>query len=140
MIMTILVYLQVLAEYRPDRFSWLLRHYDEIFTSLDFLLQNYHLRKYCKWLLMLIRISDYYDCHTIDLNRMDLVIFTILAEGITEYGITENNNFGINFMSMNLNLHCVHWYFGLQLYGFTFAMYTILLVSLPIWSIWKVFL
>lgn len=38
---------RVLAEYRPDKFSWMLRHYDEIFTSLDLLLQNYHLRKYC---------------------------------------------------------------------------------------------
>lgn len=37
---------RVLAESRPERFSWLLRYYDEVFTVLDLFLEQYHLRKY----------------------------------------------------------------------------------------------
>lgn len=37
---------KVLAESRPDKFGCLLRWYDEIYTGLDFILQNYYLHKY----------------------------------------------------------------------------------------------
>ncbi|KAL4226144.1 ubiquitin-protein ligase peroxin 12 [Mactra antiquata] len=38
---------RVAAESRPDKFGWLLRYYDEVYTFLDLLLEQYHLRKYC---------------------------------------------------------------------------------------------
>ncbi|XP_062613719.1 peroxisome assembly protein 12-like [Saccostrea cucullata] len=37
---------KVLAENRPEKFGFLLRWYDEIYTGLDFILQNYYLHKY----------------------------------------------------------------------------------------------
>ena len=43
------LFLQVLAESRPDRCGWLLRYFDEIYTSLDVILEHYYLRKYCKY-------------------------------------------------------------------------------------------
>ena len=45
--------IQVAAENRPERFGWLLRHYDEVYTVLNFLLEQYYLRKYCKILFYL---------------------------------------------------------------------------------------
>ena len=41
--------LQVLSEVRPEKFGWLLRNYDEVYTTLDFVLQQYYLRKYCEY-------------------------------------------------------------------------------------------
>ncbi|XP_060601531.1 peroxisome assembly protein 12-like [Ruditapes philippinarum] len=38
---------RVAAENRPERFGWLLQHYDEVYTALNFLLEQYYLRKYC---------------------------------------------------------------------------------------------
>ncbi|XP_045172756.2 peroxisome assembly protein 12-like [Mercenaria mercenaria] len=38
---------RVAAENRPEKFGWLLRYYDEVYTTLDFLLEQYYLRKYC---------------------------------------------------------------------------------------------
>lgn len=34
---------KVLAESRPDKFGWMIRWYDEIYTTLDVILQNYYL-------------------------------------------------------------------------------------------------
>lgn len=42
----LLIFLKVLGESRPDKFGCLLRWYDEIYTGLDFVLQNYYLHKY----------------------------------------------------------------------------------------------
>lgn len=38
--------LKVLVESRPDKFTWLLQYYDEIYTVFDFILQNYYLKFY----------------------------------------------------------------------------------------------
>ncbi|KAK3587081.1 hypothetical protein CHS0354_014954 [Potamilus streckersoni] len=38
---------RVLAENRPERFGWLARVYDEIYTVLDFIVQSHYLRKTC---------------------------------------------------------------------------------------------
>nr|XP_022344235.1 peroxisome assembly protein 12-like [Crassostrea virginica] len=38
--------IKVLAESKPDKFGFLLRWYDEIYTGLDFILQNYYLHNY----------------------------------------------------------------------------------------------
>ncbi|XP_060081299.1 peroxisome assembly protein 12-like [Ylistrum balloti] len=38
---------KVLAESRPDKFGWMIRWYDEIYTSLDLVLQNFYLRNHC---------------------------------------------------------------------------------------------
>ena len=40
--------LQVFAENRPDRYGWLLKYYDEVYTALDLLLEAYYLKKYSK--------------------------------------------------------------------------------------------
>ncbi|KAJ8313064.1 hypothetical protein KUTeg_010437 [Tegillarca granosa] len=37
---------KVLVESRPDKFTWLLQYYDEIYTVFDFILQNYYLKFY----------------------------------------------------------------------------------------------
>lgn len=37
---------KVLAESRPDKFGWLLRLYDELYTLLDLILQNYYLHSH----------------------------------------------------------------------------------------------
>ncbi|KAK7479967.1 hypothetical protein BaRGS_00028794 [Batillaria attramentaria] len=37
---------RVLAETRPERFGWLLRWYDEVYTVLDFLVQHHYLHTY----------------------------------------------------------------------------------------------
>lgn len=37
---------RVAAESRPEKFGWLLKYYDEVYTVLDFLLEHHYLRKY----------------------------------------------------------------------------------------------
>ncbi|ESP04191.1 hypothetical protein LOTGIDRAFT_136681 [Lottia gigantea] len=38
--------IKVLAENRPDRFGWMLQYFDEVYTVLDFIVQNHYLNKY----------------------------------------------------------------------------------------------
>ncbi|XP_050409896.1 peroxisome assembly protein 12 [Patella vulgata] len=38
---------KVLAESRPDRFGWMLQFFDEVYTVLELLVQNYYLQRYC---------------------------------------------------------------------------------------------
>lgn len=38
--------IKVLAETKPDKFAWMLRFYDEIYTILDLILQNYYLHSH----------------------------------------------------------------------------------------------
>ncbi|XP_052797697.1 peroxisome assembly protein 12-like [Mya arenaria] len=39
--------IRVAAESRPERFGWLLRHFDEVYVGLHLLLEQQHLHKYC---------------------------------------------------------------------------------------------
>ncbi|KAL5006807.1 hypothetical protein ScPMuIL_015613 [Solemya velum] len=39
--------IRVLCESHPESFGWLLHFYDEIYTLLDFILQNFYLHKHC---------------------------------------------------------------------------------------------
>ena len=53
------------AENRPDRYGWMLKYYDEMYTVLDLLLESYYLKKYCKFDGNMQLPGAYLDVYTI---------------------------------------------------------------------------